>query len=320
MNSGLYIEHISGHTQIQDLGRYGYQRYGVTRSGAMNREALRVANILVGNPQNTACLEFNLLGANFTVTCDSLRMAFVGGDFSISINGKPIKHYLSFRLIKGDKLVIGQASSSIRGYLAVAGGFDTRCSLGSYATHLRSGLGGIKNIPLKSGDSLPTTQKFALVDNEFFVCERDKLAIRNTIRVVLGPQHKDFSKQSIDNFLSEPFVVNNNSDRMGYRLNGTPIKHITDGNIVSDPTIHGSIQIPGDGNPIILMADCPTTGGYPKIATVISSDLGSLAQHPPGAIISFSSISVQESQAIYKERECFLKKLPSLLAPIDAIF
>ncbi|MGK0292325.1 MAG: biotin-dependent carboxylase-like uncharacterized protein [Porticoccaceae bacterium] len=306
-NTGLLIKQITPLCQLQDLGRFGYKNYGVTHCGAIDPYNLRVANILVGNKQGTACLEFTLLGAEFVVTVPSIRIAFVG-DFPVSVNGEARDNFCSSHLNEGDTLTIGAASQCIRGYLAVAGGFFAKKELGSYSTHMRSGLGGFHD-PMQASVTLPTNNSFAASGREYYFSNVLRREENDSIRVVSGPQSEHFTKQGIDDFYAKPFSISNDSDRMGYRLENNVIEHAGDGNIISDPTVPGSIQVPASGNPVVLMADCPTTGGYPKIATITTVDRGLLAQKGPGSEVKFEAVSVQRAQSLMREQEAFFSTL-----------
>ena len=319
--TGLQVRHISPLCQLQDLGRIGYQSFGVTRSGAIDPYLLRVANILLGNPQGQAALEFSLVGAEFVITAASLKASFAG-DFPLSVNGHDQPSYSSFYLRKGDVLNVGNASAGIRGYLSIAGGFDATPELGSCSTHLRSGLGGFsgrafasnQNATATVGDVLPTILNHAinghgLFSHEYFVGHHLRRSSRQRLRVLKGPQASQFSTSAIQQFYGSSFIISQQSDRMGYRLEGNSINYADGGNMISDPTITGSIQVPASGDPIVLMADCPTTGGYPKIATLCSVDCGQLAQLAPGSEITFEQISIEQSQALLRDQQLFLQRL-----------
>lgn len=304
---GLKVKQITPLCQLQDLGRFGYQNYGVTHCGAIDPYLLRVANILIGNPQGMACLEFTLAGGEFICTAHSLRISFAG-DFPVSINGISKDSFCSLHLKEGDCLHIGSVSKNIRGYLAVAGGFCGKKELGSYSSHTRSGLGSFAK-PTKVGSTLPTNESFAPIGREHFFSFALRRKRRGGIRVVLGPQESNFTEKAIKDFFTKPFSIAQNSDRMGYRLEGNIIEHAGDGNIISDPVVPGSIQVPAVGNPVVLMADCPTTGGYPKIGTIISVDRGVLAQIGPGSEVAFEPISVEDAQMLRREEEKFFRSL-----------
>lgn len=301
ISAGLRIHRITLLCQLQDLGRSGYQGFGVNRSGAMDPYSLRLANILAGNPQATACLEFALAGAIFEVTADSMSLAFVG-DFPVKINGIIQAANASHFLQSGDRLEIGAATGGIHGYLAVSGGFAVKPQLGSCATHLRTGLGGF-GLPMTSGSILPVNARQSSPGLGYYLPASFARKPSLCIRAVRGPQADHFSPEGLDNFFNNAFRVRRNSDRMGYRLGGNPIEMTGDGNIISEPVLPGNVQVPAGGEPIVLMADCGTVGGYPKIATVISVDLGQLAQFAPGTEFIFDEVSVQESQELLREQE-----------------
>lgn len=293
--------------QLQDLGRTGHQSIGVNRSGAMDPYSLRLANMLVGNPQGEACLEFALAGANFEVTAESLRIAFVG-DFPVRINDLIQPGNASFFLQGGDQLEIGASAGGIHGYLAVGGGFTAKAQLGSCATHLRTGLGGFASA-LKAGNTVPVNQTHAVRGIEHYLPAQALRKPRDRIRAVRGPQSAYFSKSGQKEFFNQPFVISRNSDRMAYRLEAKPIEHAKDGNIISEPVLPGCVQIPSGGEAMVLMADCGTVGGYPKIASVISVDLGALAQFAPGTEFRFEEVDIEKSHEILREQEQLLADL-----------
>jgi biotin-dependent carboxylase-like uncharacterized protein len=298
---GLRIHRITLLCQLQDLGRTDYREFGVNQSGAMDPYSLRLANILAGNPQGSACLEFALAGAIFEVTADSMRVAFVG-DFPVTINGVTQAANASHFLQTGDRLEIGATTGGIHGYLAVSGGFAVKPQLGSCSTHLRTGLGGF-DLPMTAGSILPVNSRRAPVALGYHLPDSFARKTSRCIRVVRGPQSDHFSATGLDHFFNNAFRVRRNSDRMGYRLGGNPIELTGNGNIISEPVLPGNVQVPAGGEPIVLMADCGTVGGYPKIATVVSVDLGQLAQFAPGTEFIFDEITVQESQELLREQE-----------------
>ncbi len=318
MSRGLLVLQASPGTCIQDLGRVGYRRYGVTRSGAMDPVALQVANCLVGNPFDTAAIEMNIGGADFRVAASTVRVALHGGDFSLAINGYPAPVSTSLYLRMGDIISIGGARQRIRSYLAIEGGFQLEPVLGSCATHLRAGLGGIDGGPLEAGQELELVTPDASPRREFSLPYSEFPRKRRQFRVILGPQAHRFTDDGIQTLLqSAAFRIDKDSDSVGYRLTGSRIEYIGDGNIVSDPVVPGCIQVPASGLPLILMADCPTTGGYPKIATIISTDLPDLAQLPPGHEVSFRAVSLEEAQLARSHRRQWLGELPKKLIQLD---
>ena len=283
---------------IQDLGRYGYQRFGVSVSGAMDECALRIANMLVGNSQGAAAIEFTLVGGTYEVEAETCRVAIAGGEFPVTIDGKPAAAYASHTLKRGSRIAIGQASRGTRGYLAVAGGFDLPVVLGSRSTHLRSGLGGLDGAPLAAGSRLPLARETAPDGADLWLSPDLWPAGDGVLRVVLGPQDDLFTEAGVATFLSGEYKILPDSDRMGYRFNGPAVEHADDYNIVSDGIARGSVQIVGSGQPIILLADRQTTGGYAKIATVISADLPLLAQLRPGNSVRFEAVSLDEAEEL----------------------
>lgn len=318
MNRGLLVLQCTPGTTIQDLGRVGYRRYGVTRSGAMDPIALQIANYLAGNPFDTPAIEMSIGGADFRVAADSIRVAFHGGDFSLAINGYPAPVSTSLRLRKGDIISIGGARRRIRSYLAIEGGLKLEPTLGSCATHTRAGLGGIDGRALESGQELALCTPSAPIRREFSLPYSAFPKPRRQFRVVMGPQAHRFTEDGIQTLLqSTAFRIDKDSDSVGYRLTGSRIEYTGDGNIVTDPVVAGCIQVPASGLPLILMADCPTTGGYPKIATVISSDLPDLAQLPPGSEVSFRAVTLEEAQFARKQRQQWLAELPKKLIELD---
>jgi len=304
---GLRIHRITMLCQLQDLGRSKYQEFGVNRCGAMDPYSLRLANILAGNPQDMACLEFALAGAIFEVTADSMHVAFVG-EFPVKINGEIQPANASHYLQAGDRLEIGATSGGIHGYLAVSGGFVAKSQLGSCSTHLRTGLGGFDQ-PMTAGSILPVNVRQVAAGVGSYLPPAFTRKSSRCIRAVRGPQSSHFTESGLYSFFNTAFRVRRNSDRMGYRLGGNPIEHGGDGNIISEPVMPGCVQVPAGGEPIVLMADCGTIGGYPKIATVISVDLGQLAQFAPGTEFIFDEVSVERAHDLLREQEQLLEEL-----------
>lgn len=303
---------------VQDRGRPGWQRIGVTPAGAIDPISFAAANALVGNPLDTAALEFTLIGGVYAVEGGPLRLAVVGPAFPVAIDGAPIPALTSFLLQPGQKLRIGSASAGAvggaRGYLAALGGIATPPVLGSRSTHVRSGFGGLDGRALRAGDRLPIAP--AAIEGAEMKLDPALLPTAPArTRVILGPQDDYFTAQGIDSFLTADFTVSTDADRMGYRLTGPVVEHRDGFNIVSDGVGIGAIQVPGNGQPIVLLADRQSTGGYPKIAGVISVDLAFLAQKRPGDVVRFEAIGMQAAQALARERAAFLKSLPTLVKP-----
>ena len=279
---------------IQDGERRGWRRFGITGAGAMDRTAFVLANSLVGNPPNEAVLEFGYAGGLFEVATASCRVAVTGGAFPITVDGQPVPAYASTVLRRGQRLQVGAASNAVWGYLAVASGFDLPAQFGSRSTHLRSAIGGLAGRTVQAGDELPLRAERAPDDPERWMTE--PVRVDRRLRVVLGPQSDYFTDVALKTFLRATYHVTRQSDRMGYRLDGPPLSHAGRYNIISDGVLPGCVQVPGNGVPIVLLRDAPTTGGYPKIATMVESDIELLAQRRPGAAVRFVALSVEQAQ------------------------
>ena len=305
--SRLYVLNPGVLTTLQDRGRIGYEDRGVPPSGALDELSFAIANALVGNPAGTGALEFTLLGGLFRVGQGGCVVA-VTGDMEVFIDDQPVASYQCHGLRSGAVLKVGRALSGARGYLAVAGGFVAEPVLGSVSTLMRGELGGFAGRAIAKGDELQLaapSQYLPLAAREpaqRFWPQRE----HQPLRVVLGPQQDYFDDSQIERFLSESFQVSGQSDRMGYRMTGPAITHLKGFNIVSDAISTGSVQIPGSGHPIIAMHDRQTTGGYPKIATVIRADLARLGQLKPGDWMSFAQVTVDEAETLWCERQVML--------------
>lgn len=285
-------------TTIQDLGRPGHQHLGIPVSGALDPISLRAANALVGNPPGTGALEVAYVGPTLVVEADSVRMSFVGAKAAIEIlpdlaasAGTLIETMESIHLRRGDVVRIGSLWDATTLYVAVEGGFDIAAVLGSVSTYIRGGMGGWQGRALVAGDLLPLVQSAAAEHDEFRLEGLD-LSAPARFRVITGPQGDYFSKAALGNFFSAEYTVDAGSDRMGMRLDGPQLDHVRGYNIASDAVAPGSIQVPGNGKPIVLLADRQTTGGYPKIATVISADLPALGRLPIGAKVAFEPVTI----------------------------
>ena len=313
-------------TTVQDLGRWGKQCYGVVVGGGMDSFALRTANFLVGNDENAATLELTLLGPSLRFEQNAL-IAFCGADFRPQIGEHNLLPCRPTFVHKGSVLNCGSASAGCRGYLAVAGGIDVPLVLGSRSTYLRCGMGGHEGRALKESDRLPigppssaAAQLLKLLGHG-----RSSAPIKTcrwrigsvapaytdnpTLRILLGSEFDWLSPRSREDLFSGEFEVTAQSDRMGYRLSGPPLMLTNPRELISEAVCPGTIQVPADGQPILLMADCATTGGYPKVAHVASVDLPLAAQLRPGGKLRLAAITLEEAQAIYREREEDLARL-----------
>jgi biotin-dependent carboxylase-like uncharacterized protein len=292
-------------TTIQDLGRYGYQRYGVPTSGAMDLFSLRAANRLVGNLDEAACLEMTLVGPRLRFVAPA-TIAVTGADLAARLDGDALPTWQSVLVEPGAELWFAGPQIGIRAYLAVAGAVDVPPVLGSRSTYTRSKLGGLEGRKLQAGDSLhiPGTQPILLGGTLHLpAAHRPAYGHAHALRVVLGPQDDRFTAAGIETFLSSTFTVTPQSDRMGYRMSGPRIEHLRGPDLISDGTPLGAVQVAGDGAPIVLLADRGTAGGYTKIATVIGPDIPKLAQAVPGDAVTFVSVGLDEAYAAVREQE-----------------
>lgn len=291
-------------TTVQDLGRWGYQQYGVPVAGAMDGYALRLANRLVGNEESAAGLEITMLGPILKF-CQPAVIAITGGDLMPQINGRSAAMWEVLAIEADDILDFAGMREGCRAYLAIAGGVEVPVLMGSRSTYIRGQLGGYQGRQLKKGDCLKvgSSTKAIAAGTKVPVALIPEYSDEYMVRVVLGPQDDYFPPESIAAFLSETYTVTAEADRMGYRLDGAKIAHKAGADIISDGISLGSIQVPGHGMPIVMLADRQTTGGYTKIATVISSDIPVLAQAKPGDRLRFSQITVGEAHTILAEIE-----------------
>jgi biotin-dependent carboxylase-like uncharacterized protein len=294
VNARLVLARAGPASSVQDLGRWGWQHQGVSPAGAMDSESLRLANLLVGNAPGAAALEMGLLGGEILVDADAVRVAFAGAAMPLRVEGAPLAAWRSHTLARGQRLTVGAAAEGVWGYLAVAGGLATAEVLGSRSTHWRSGVGGRL---LKAGDVLPLARAGAPGGSELRLADPPVVGRAGRVRVVLGPQADRFTAAGLAAFLEADWRVLPESDRMAYRLDGPAIEHAAGFNILSDGIVRGSIQVPGTGRPLVMQADHQTTGGYPKIATVISADIGALAQLAPGRRVRFVAVTAAQARA-----------------------
>lgn len=302
-------------TTVQDLGRYGYQQYGVSVSGAMDYVAARLANILSDNDENEGLLEITLTGPIIEFLNDAL-IAITGGGMEPLLNDIPISMNKSLVIKTGDILSFKAIEKGCRCYIAFAGGIDVPVVMGSKSTFLKAGIGGYEGRTLKAGDilnigspSVASTNYLGREANDFYDYGSGKVKLR----VVLGPQDDAFTNEGIETMFSNEYTVTNNSDRMGYTLEGAVIKHKEGADIISDGIAMGAIQVPSKGNPIIMMADRQTTGGYTKIGNVITVDLPKIAQTKPGDKIVFEKVNLAEAHKLYKQLEEKIVTLKELL-------
>ncbi len=282
-------------TTVQDLGRFGQLRFGIPPSGPLDRPALVLANRLVGNADGAAALECTLGGPRFEVGT-TVAMAVTGADVAVSVNGEAAPTWTTVPLKSGDVVKIGMARSGVRSYVAFAGGIDVPVVLGSRATYVRGRLGGVEGRALKKGDRLSLLSGPASPARRRLKPEAVPVAAADTeLRVVLGPQDDRFTAEGLATFLRSAYEMQPQSDRMGARLRGPVIAHRAGHDIISDGIALGSVQVTGDGMPIVLLVDRQSTGGYTKIATVCSFDVSRLAQVKPGHRVHFRAVTVDEA-------------------------
>lgn len=325
--------HISGNsllTVIQDLGRRGYQQYGVNASGAMDTRSLRIANLLVGNPQNTGAVEITILGPDMVFDEDVL-IALTGADLSPTADGIPIPTYRPVALRAGSVLSFGRCRVGCRGYLAVAGGFAVPLVMGSQSTYSRAGFGGFEGRSLITGDAVPlagaSDKALALIARllrggkaagwtdwfagSFFMNHKSLSA---PIRFTEGLQYADFSEKSREAIETEAFKITVHADRMGYRLEGPKLALAEPREMISEMAALGTIQVPPEGYPIILMAEHQTCAGYPEIGQILLCDVDRVAQLRPASLIRFKKISLEEAEDIYLHFERQMQHLADAVA------
>lgn len=302
-------------TTIQDIGRYGYQRFGIPVTGVMDEYSYKIANYLVGNDENEAVLEMTYIGASLEFLEDMV-IAITGANLRPQINRQNIGMWQSLKVKKGDILSFLGAKEGIRTYLAFGGKIDVPAVNGSKSTFLKSKLGGYKGRAIQKGDMIKIDISSNAKENkkldEKYIPKVNK---EQRIRVVLGPQDDYFTDEGISTFFSKDgYTITQESDRMGIRLDGDKINHKEKADIISDGAVIGSIQVPANGMPIILMADRQTTGGYTKIATVIKEDICKIAQMGTNFKVYFEKLDILQAQEEYRN---FCKKLEDIRVQIS---
>ena len=325
---GLKVMHPGLYTSVQDLGRPGYRSYGVPVGGAADPLALRLANLLVGNEEDTAGLEFTLAGPALSFTEETVA-ALCGAPFEATLAGQPVPFHRPFVAKRGARLTIGAAVAGCRGYLAVAGGIRVPEVLGSRSTYVRGGFGGLDGRLLREGDVLETGEGVVQTDRLRDRVLRYALSAGwlpyggwmkdgpVTLRVLAGKETGWFTREALDRFHGREYAVRAESDRMGVRLAG-PALAVKDrtlmGRMISEGVSCGAVQVPPDGQPIVLLADSQTTGGYPRIAHVITVDIPLLAQLRPGSRVRFQPVSMEQAHRLLFERETDLQRLKTAIS------
>ena len=291
---------------VQDLGRNGFAHYGISASGAADAFSLRIGNLLVGNPENCSGLEMTLTGGEYQFNKDAF-IALSGSEFHASLDGEPFSFQQGTYIRKGQILLIGVTKKGARCYLCVRGGFDIPKYLSGVTTHIMSGLGGFKGRSIEKGDEL----KIGSMKEVSQPIVIKKLHEINTSILLIskGLQYNDYEKNAWNSFISQSYTVSEKSSRMGVRLKGNSIKSIKENEILTEGIPLGAIQVPGGGDPIISFVEHQTTGGYPKIANVITADLCKVGQLKPGDSFTFQLVSIDEGERLRLAQESFIQSL-----------
>ena len=297
-------------TTIQDLGRYGFSQFGVPPSGALDIFSFRAGNLLVGNREEEACLETTLMGLKIKALKETV-ISITGGDLSPTLNDEPLAMWKTHLLVEGDVIRFKKVRAGCRAYLAVCGGFVVPRTMGSSSTYLSGNFGGLEGRKLRRGDILNTLNISPSLINLGLRFPIDWVSSPEkgvSLRVIPGPQDHHFTEEGFQTFCSSPYRVTPQCDRMGVRLEGPKVERRPDveESIITEGLIAGAIQVPGDGKPIIILAEL-VTGGYTKIATIISTDLPRVAQLKPGDQVRFTPISIEEAHDLLREQEERLK-------------
>lgn len=308
-------------TTVQDTGRFGYQKFGIIVSGAMDTWSLRIANLLVGNKENEGALEITLVGPEIEFKDDQL-IAITGGNLEPKLDGKKVPMWRPVLIQKGAVLKFKGAVTGSRAYIAFAGGLEVPIIMNSKSTYLKAGIGGVEGRPLQKKDQL-NCGKPSEISKSFMAQLQKKHSFSwfvkdeslyhanqaQTIRVLKGSEYNRFKESSHNDFLNDHYTITPESDRMGYRIKGTPLALIEKFELLSEAVTFGTIQVPANGQPIVLMADRQTTGGYPKIGQVISADLPKLAQLQSGQKIRFELISMAGAEAAFIQEARLLQQV-----------
>lgn len=306
-------------TTVQDRGRYGYLRYGVPISGVMDSFAARLANLLVGNEEEAAVLECTMAGPSLAVL-DVADVAVTGAEMAVHLNGVAVAGWSSFRVTPGDILTIGPARSGCRGYIAVGGGIAVPIVMGSRSCYPAAGIGGHHGRALQPGDRLARGAQALLPAPRRLPAELvPRYGDALTLRAIPGPQDDSFA-EGLTTFFAAGFTVSHEASRMGYRLTGPVIRQKpgTPPGLISEASVPGGVQIPPNGQPIIVLAE-QTVGGYAKIATVISGDLDSIGQARPGCSVRFQRVELAAAHELYRTRQLLVKRLPRLFDELDEL-
>ncbi|NVK18431.1 MAG: biotin-dependent carboxyltransferase family protein [Methylocystaceae bacterium] len=328
MSGFIAIQAAGFQSTIQDKGRLGYQEYGVPICGSVTPHWMELGNNLIGNKPDAAGIEFRVIGPILRAVESPVKIAICGdvtaeisSRFDGVIQTRKVSGWRSFTLNPDEELKIGALEHTVSGFVAVSGGLDVKPVMGSRATYARSAIGGLTGGLLKAGDKISVNEASVKLS-----CESDKVqpsppsVEHGPVRVVLGPQDEYFDQVNLDEFLDGTYEISKASDRMGARLEGPVLSHKKDkgSEIVSDGVVPGTIQVPGNGQPIVLLNDGQTVGGYPKIATVISADLHRVANALPGTKLRFEAVSAHEACVIARMHATELERMKKSLVAASA--
>lgn len=300
----IYIEKVQGFAHIQDLGRYGYRHLGVSHGGAMDTLALQAGNLLLKNANNAPALEITAGGLTLTFDC-STPFCFTGALVEAELDGIPVFSYFRYTAKARQTLTLKRIATGNYAYLCVSGGFLVPQVLGSASTDLKAQFGGFQGRMLKAGDNLPT----GLRDTQLSMLAIEPIDFTSRIRATASSECEAFTADSRERFWHQGWKLQANSNRMGYRFAEKALKLTTSLEMLSYAAPSGTVQVPPDGQPIVLLADAQTTGGYPKIACIIQADLGRLAQNPFGSAVQFEQVSREQAVKIYQRDQDYLDSI-----------
>lgn len=301
----IYIQQLQAFAHIQDLGRFGWRGFGIGHAGAMDNLALQAGNLLLENANNAPAIELALGGMTITFDCNT-PFCLTGALCEAELDGQPIFSYWRYTAKARQTLKIKRIVKGNYAYLCVAGGFIVPEVLGSCSTDLKAGFGGYQGRLLKAGDHLATGKRDTIL-NEIGI---EPIAFTNRIYATVSSEYEHFTAESQAQFWQQGWLLQQNSNRMGYRFAGLQKLNLKSPlEMLSYAAPAGTVQVPPDGQPIILMADAQTTGGYPKVACVIHADLGRLAQNPFGSEVYITQVSREQAIALYKQDQMYLENI-----------
>ena len=308
---GLDVLDPGLHAAVQDLGRPGLQRAGVAEGGALDPRALHEGAALLGQSPGLAALEMTLQGGTFRAVGGPVRVALTGSPCPATVDGRPVGWHSAFTLDPGATLAVGKAEGGVYAYLHLEGGIDVPSVLHSRSTHLRAGFGGLDGRAVRAGDLLPAAGPASRADVASLDPKPEPAV--DHVRVLWGVHAEEFDEAERERFLATTFRVSAKRDRMGVRLDGAeaPFRPARGLTLISDAVVLGDVQVPGDGVPIVLLADRQPTGGYPRIATVITADLPAFAQLPVGAPFRLRAVAPTDAVAALRAHRARLDALPA---------